>query len=181
MSGDVDTGIAMRAGRALREIHAGDPAGLDGGAPRFEQLRLAPYFTGLGVDHVVERLRATRTHLVHGDFSPKNILVGRDLTVLDWEVACAGDPVFDVAFALAHLVAKSVHLPAHREPLLTACRCLLAGYGPGLDEPWLAELLGALLLARVDGMSRLTYLSAGARSTVRDLARSLLAGGRPPW
>jgi peptidoglycan/xylan/chitin deacetylase (PgdA/CDA1 family)/tRNA A-37 threonylcarbamoyl transferase component Bud32 len=183
MAGEVDLDVVSRAAAALREIHAADPAGI-GGAERFDELRLAPYFGPLdGVEHVVGRLRASTEHLIHGDYSPKNILVrpGAELTVLDWEVACAGDPMFDLGFLLTHLVAKSVHLPAHAERLREACRVFLAGYG-AVDEGWLAEVLGALLLARVDGLSPLSYLDSAARDTVRGIAKELLhAGGPLPW
>ncbi|MGB3437670.1 MAG: phosphotransferase, partial [Actinophytocola sp.] len=135
---------------------------------------------------VVERLRSTTTHLIHGDYSPKNILVRRggsdpDVTVLDWEVACAGDPVFDLAFLLTHLVAKSVHLPARTEELRAACALFAGTYGP-VDDDWLARVLGATLLARVDGLSPLPYLDEQRRAQVRTLGTALVREGGPlPW
>jgi 5-methylthioribose kinase len=55
----------------------------------------------------------TRKHklsLVHGDFSPKNIIIyQRRLKLLDHEVVHFGDPAFDVGFALTHLLSKAHH------------------------------------------------------------------------
>ena len=78
----------------------------------------------------VERLLATRQALVLGDWSPKNLLVYPDnVLALDFEVAHRGDPAFDVAFMLSHLVMKSVHLPQHASRLRRAADAFLAGYG----------------------------------------------------
>ncbi len=62
-----------------------------------------------------------------GDWSPKNLLVYPDrVLALDFEVAHRGDPAFDVAFMLTHLVMKSVHLPAHAARLRSAADAFLA-------------------------------------------------------
>lgn len=200
LRGHVDEVVARRVAAALREIHAVPfatiPAVHSGEllrAPqRFEELRLTPYFAPLrdtvpeaaaAVADVADRLRATRTHLVHGDYSPKNVLVGpgRVVTVLDWEVASLGDPVFDLAFLLTHLVAKAEHVPAARAALLDAVDATLDEYGP-VDRAWLARVLGALLLARVAGLSRLTYLGDAARAAVRALGTRLVREeGAAPW
>src|SRR5208283_2972071 len=85
----------------------------------FHQLRVEPYLLTTGARHPAlrslfdaeaHRIEATREALVHGDFSPKNILIRGDrLVLLDCEVAWYGDPVFDVAFFLNHLFLKSLH------------------------------------------------------------------------
>lgn len=87
----------------------------------FEQLRLDPYLVTCqarrpehadALQRVLDRLRGRRDCLVHGDFSPKNVLVGEGgLWVLDHEVGHIGDPQFDLAFMLSHLVLKAVHRP----------------------------------------------------------------------
>jgi len=44
---------------------------------------------------------------VHGDVSPKNILVGpKGPVLLDAECAWFGEPAFDLAFCLNHLLLK---------------------------------------------------------------------------
>ena len=49
---------------------------------------------------------------MHGDVSPKNILVGwKGPVFLDAETTCYGDPAFDLAFCLTHLLLKCVWHP----------------------------------------------------------------------
>ncbi len=127
----------------------------------------------------VERLLATREALVLGDWSPKNLLVYSDrVLALDFEVAHRGDPAFDVAFMLTHLVMKSIHLPPHASRVRSAADAFLAGYGSSVPDPRVTAELGCLLLARVDGKSPAEYLSEPERVTVRALAYDLLLGRR---
>ncbi len=149
----------------------------------FTELRIDPFHQTVArkhpeladrIDAVSRRLLETRRCLVHGDFSPKNVLVGDDgLWVIDWEIAHVGDPVFDVAFLCSHLLLKSIHrrndVQLHRE----AAAAFLAAYGE-LDELWLAANVGCLLLARVDGKSPAPYLREDERRTAREFGRSLL-------
>ena len=73
----------------------------------FDQLRVEPFYrTVSGVARswrrpsrpLTTRMEATHVCLVHGDYSPKNVLVGDGLWVIDFEVAHFGDPAFDLAF-----------------------------------------------------------------------------------
>ena len=74
---------------------------------------------------LAERTAQTRIALVHGDVSPKNILVGPDAPVLlDAECAWYGDPAFDIAFCLNHLLLKAVLLPHHLDELMQAFEAL---------------------------------------------------------
>ena len=107
-----------------------------------------------------------------GDWSPKNLLVYPDrVLALDFEVAHRGDPAFDVAFLLTHLVMKSVHLPARRDAPAECRRRVPRGIRrrPFPSRESLAEL-GCLLLARVDGKSPAEYLTEPERETARALA-----------
>ncbi|MCC7078965.1 MAG: aminoglycoside phosphotransferase family protein [Acidimicrobiia bacterium] len=121
--------------------------------------------------------------LVHGDMSPKNILVGPDGPVfLDAEAACWGDPAFDVAFCLNHLLLKCVWRPEHGRLYETSYENLWNAYRTGIDwedpadvEARTAALLPGLLLARIDGKSPVEYLEAEAdRDIVREAARRML-------
>ena len=97
-----------------------------GSAESFEAQRVDPYLRTIQRRHPDARDRDRRIHrsaardddvcVVHGDYSPKNVLVGRRtaLWVIDWEVAHRGDPAFDVAFLLNHLLLKSIHRPQAR-------------------------------------------------------------------
>jgi aminoglycoside phosphotransferase (APT) family kinase protein len=190
--GDVDPTFAAKVGTALAGIHAAT-AKRDDVAKRFptddifHAIRLEPYLVATGEKHpdlrpkllsLVERTRQNKIALVHGDVSPKNILVSPQGPVfLDAECAWYGDPAFDLAFCLNHLVLKSFWVP---NPLLPKCfEALRDRYLSGVTwesgiEERVAALLPALLLARVDGKSPVEYLDDAQRHSVRELARSML-------
>jgi aminoglycoside phosphotransferase (APT) family kinase protein len=160
----------------------------------FAQLRISPFYAASAernpevapiIRGLIERMRSTRSALVHGDFSPKNILVDADdataLWVIDWEVAHTGDPVFDVAFLLHHLVCKAIARPEHRDALADTAERFLATYCEGsrlalgeLDEDYLAAHVGALVLARVDGKSPVDYFTPVQRGVARAVGIALL-------
>lgn len=158
----------------------------------FHAIRLDPYLGEAGRVHadcrarlqaLMERTRNTKLALMHGDVSPKNILVGPAGPVfLDAECACYGDPAFDVAFCLNHLLLKCVWRPAHVLGYLACFQAFSTTYlravrweAPARLESRCADLLPALLLARVDGKSPVEYLSgARERSLVRQFAKRLL-------
>ena len=62
----------------------------------------------------------TRRSLVHGDVSPKKFGRTAGPVFLDAECAWYGDPAFDVAFCLNHLLLKCLLVPAHASRLLAA-------------------------------------------------------------
>ena len=128
-----------------------------------------------------------RETLVHGDYSPKNILVHRDaLILLDHEVVHWGDPAFDLGFSLTHLLSKAHHLVAHRAEFLRAAEafwrsyCKAAGeigWSDSRQDRTARHTLGCLL-ARVDGRSPLEYLTETERSRQREIVLILMQ--RPP-
>ena len=135
------------------------------------------------LDALVARTAGTRRTLVHGDVSPKNILIGpRGPIFLDAECAWYGDPAFDLAFCLNHLLLKCLWTPPATGRFLHAFDALAAAYLAGAAwepraalERRAAHLLPGLLLARVDGKSPVEYLTAEAdRDCVRRTARPLL-------
>lgn len=165
----------------------------------FETLRLTPFHRSVrekhpqaapAVDDCIDELTGEGLAFVHGDLSPKNILIGDDsatrLWVIDYEVAHIGQPVFDLAFMNCHLLLKTVHLPERREALVHARDTFLTSYlrgaAPVLHDP-ATRRLGAhtacLLLARVDGTSPATYLTADERSRVRHIALDVLTSSDP--
>ena len=117
---------------------------------------------------------------MHGDVSPKNILAGpKGPVFLDAECAWYGDPAFDLAFCLNHLLLKCLWVPGSKGEFLA---CFDALYGAYLEavsfegvEARAASLLPALLLARVDGKSPVEYLTdEPQKRTVRQVAGALL-------
>jgi 5-methylthioribose kinase len=148
----------------------------------FESLRLEPYYaySALQVpaaasflDSLIRETHKCRVTLVHGDYSPKNVLIhaGR-LVLLDHEVIHFGDPAFDLGFALTHLLSKAHHLAALRPQFIAAAEQFWRDYKEALDGPqWAANLEPravrhtlACLLARVAGRSPLEYLGADERA-----------------
>jgi len=190
LKGRIDAAFAAQVGAALARIHResarSDIAAAFANQAQFHALRIEPYllFTAERHPDVAPRLRAiadgvanARLGLMHGDVSPKNILVAPHGPVfLDAECACCGDPAFDLAFCLNHLLLKAVLNPKRAGQLLAAFAALKDAYAPdpALDAR-AAALLAALLLARIDGKSPVEYLTADAdKDFVRRMAKAML-------
>ena len=196
-AGSIDIAEAARVGDTLGRIHAATADRADV-AERFAtddifyDIRLEPYLMATGRAHpqhaarlaeLVETTRRTRRTLVHGDFSPKNILCGSaGPVIVDAECAWFGDPAFDLAFVLNHLLLKGAWHPQWNAQYVDAFRALCAAYlALAVWEPTdeletrAAALLPALLLARIDGKSPVEYISEPAiKDEVRAFASSLL-------
>ncbi|MBV9208579.1 MAG: hypothetical protein JO037_24945 [Actinobacteria bacterium] len=103
--------------------------------------------------------------------------------LLDAECAWFGDPAFDVAFCLTHLILKTVARPDRSAALLDSGRALVSSYlgHVAWEEPEhllqrVVTLVPALLLARIDGSSPVEYITAPRlRAAVRRTAAGLLA------
>lgn len=192
LNGDLRAGDAHRAGAILGQIHAATRNRAEI-ARRFErmdffvQLRIDAYLRATAIKHTpdvataieTEALRLTRHRecLVHGDFSPKNMLIGDErFVVLDCETACHGDPAFDLAFLLNHLCLKALfHAPQYGDfaPLIDATLAAYREADPShaeAVEERTATLLPMLLLARADGKSPVEYLDDHKREVIRDFA-----------
>ncbi|TVT46069.1 MAG: aminoglycoside phosphotransferase family protein [Denitromonas halophila] len=188
---------AAEVGRRLGRIHAAtankpDIATLFWPNDIFHAIRLEPYLEATALAHpdlrdtlfaLSQRTGEIHRTMVHGDVSPKNILLGPNGPVfLDAECACMGDPAFDLAFCLNHLLLKCLWNPAARADFLACFAALSTAYLAEVDwepadalEARAASLLPGLLLARVDGKSPAEYLTDDTqRAHVRRCARALL-------
>jgi 5-methylthioribose kinase len=182
LEGRIDPLVGRRLGELLAVWHAAPVPPELTNTDFFVQLRIDPFHRAIAARYpdlapriatVADRLLERKLALVHGDFSPKNVLAGGDgLWVLDWEVAHHGDPVFDVAFLLTHLLLKSIHRPRDAEQYRAVADAFLTAYGREIDE--LSANVGCLLLARVDGKSPAPYLRPSEHEPARRLGSSLL-------
>jgi aminoglycoside phosphotransferase (APT) family kinase protein len=201
-AGRTDAGFAARVGEAVARIHAAtagreDIAQAFANEAQFHALRIDAYLLHTAARHndVAETIRAlaqsvsvARIALMHGDMSPKNILSGPDGPVfLDAETCCYGDPAFDLAFCLNHLLLKCIWHPEHEAAYAASFAALKEAYFAKADweeraglERRTAGLLAAFLLARIDGKSPVEYIaSERAKAFVRTMAKEFLAGGAP--
>jgi aminoglycoside phosphotransferase (APT) family kinase protein len=195
--GAIDPGFAAEVGRRVARIHAataGDATVAAGFSTDhvFHSIRLEPYLIATArlhpelafrLEELARITAATRQALVHGDISPKNILCGpRSPVFLDAECAWYGDPVFDLAFCLNHLLLKCLWRPHWSERYLACFDALEEAYLAGVTweprertEARAAALLPGLFLARVDGKSPAEYITQDRqRDAVRRVASALL-------
>jgi len=102
--------------------------------------------------------------------------------LLDAECAWYGDPAFDLAFCLNHLLLKRLPRPDSALALRTSYEALVAAYlgcvsfEPAADlTARTAALLPALMLARVDGKSPVEYVrDEPEKALVRRFAPALV-------
>ncbi len=201
LDGHVDPSTARAVGRIVGTLHRAsahrdDLACAFDTGESFHAIRLDPYLVTTGrrhpalaarLDALVARTAGTRVALVHGDVSPKNILAGpRGPVLLDAECAWYGDPAFDVAFCLNHLLLKRVPRPDCAAALAASFGAFVDAYFEAATfeprealEARAASLLPALFLARIDGKSPVEYVTRDdERDAVREAAIPLVE--RPP-
>jgi len=195
--GNIHSETAAAVARAIAAVHAGtahraDIAQRFANDHIFHAIRLEPYLLATAARHpdcaarlseLAETTAQTRLALVHGDLSPKNILVAaRGPILLDAECAWYGDPAFDLAFCLNHMLLKCLWRPQWRERYLACYDALASTYLAAVTwepraalEARVAHLLPGLFLGRVDGKSPAEYLvHEGDKERVRRVARSFL-------
>jgi tRNA A-37 threonylcarbamoyl transferase component Bud32 len=199
LAGQLDDDHVSQFGRWLGQVHRhswlrrGELAPAFDDRSFFESLRVEPYYqytatkvpqAAAFLGDLIATTRARRLALVHGDYSPKNVLVhaGR-LVVLDYEVIHWGDPAFDLGFGLTHLLGKAHHVRGRRADFGRAASQFFRVYLESLgDVPWAGEVephavrhtLGCLL-ARGQGRSPLEYLDPAARERQRDAVLAVIA------
>ncbi len=196
--GRADPAFATAVGRTLAAIHSATAFSEElavrfANDATFHSIRLEPYLEATAqahpdlADELISLSKETQAHkiaLVHGDVSPKNILVGpKGPVFLDAECAWFGEPAFDLAFCLNHLLLKCIWTPSAAQAFMASFAALATAYLAGVDwenpiatERRAARLLPALLLARIDGKSPVEYIVAvHDKARVRSAARDLIA------
>ena len=195
--GHAEAATARAVGAMLARIHSHAAARPELAAQFdtdriFFDIRLEPYLLATARRHadlapaLRQLVATTQSHplsLVHGDVSPKNLLIGPlGPVLLDAECAWWGDPAFDLAFCLNHLLLKCLWNAPATAAFLAAFDALAEAYLSAVDweardalERRAAALLPGLLLARVDGKSPVEYIVLESqREQVRRVARPLL-------
>ena len=195
--GIMSVSVAKVLGDRLATIH-GNTAHRDDIAEQFKtdelffELRPSPFFLTAAEKHpllapnltaLTDKLMSTKIALVHGDISPKNILVGPNgPVIIDAECAWYGDPAFDLAFCLNHLLLKCLWHPEYTAGYIASYGAMADTY-LGLvnweeadqTEQRVAALLPALMLARVDGKSPVEYLTMDKQhNLIRDFTGPLI-------
>jgi 5-methylthioribose kinase len=198
---------ACACGRLLGQLHGGswgdaEFAALFNDRTYFDQLRLDPYYRHVArihrdlaapVERLIDSVWNYRRCLVHGDYSPKNLLVWPGhVMLIDFEVGHYGDPAFDLGFFLTHLVLKSIWGGERRQAYLdlatqfwlayqTTLAAVVGNDNLAFIEQRMIVNLAACMLARVDGKSPVEYLSPEQQRLVRDMARDWLLEPPCTW
>ena len=202
LSGEIDNNLVIEFGSLLGAIHSRALESKEVLAPAFEDrsyfqsLRLEPYYDFAAsqnpvalpfLQDLINRTETIRETLVHGDYSPKNVLVcGGKLVLLDHEVIHWGDPAFDLGFSITHFLGKANHCAPVRAKFLSSTKAYWesyqksAGGDAGLSgfERRVVQHTLACLLARVDGRSPLEYLTDSECQRQRTIALHLMK--QPP-
>ena len=197
LAGRAEPAFAAAVGRLLGSVHSASAGSPEVGRrfnsdEIFFSLRVEPYLLATAARHtdlapaiqkIAEVTCGTRAALVHGDVSPKNILAGPLGPVfLDAECAWYGDPAFDAAFCLNHLLLKCAARPASTGDYMACFASFSENYLGAVDweepadvEARCANLLPALFLARVDGKSPAEYITGGReKELIRATARRFI-------
>lgn len=157
----------------------------------FDQLRVTPFYRAVAkvnpllnarIQELITEITTIKITLVHGDFSPKNIMItGTDKPiVLDFEVMHTGNPIFDLGFVSAHLLCKYLRTEdlKQRELLRETAIAFLNSYSQTcniLVAKSLPHHLAVIALARVEGVSPVNYLDEAAKARVQSVTKAALA------
>jgi 5-methylthioribose kinase len=195
LRGDCDHRVAQAAAETLAALmwrgwQSEEMQDVFGDLRIFHELRLDPYYrttaerrpeVAAKLNALIDDYAARACTLVHGDYSPKNLLVrGANVMAIDFEAIHFGDPGFDAAFLLNHLRLKSFYMPQHASALAllakTFWHTLTSSMPPVPDfERRTVEHLGALMLARIDGKSPAEYIHDPAlKAEIREFAQNVI-------
>lgn len=179
-NGEIELEWISNLGNILGTIHMSgrdsvEAKSLFGDRSFFLTLRLEAYYQFTSnhlpqskrfFDDLITKTLSIRQTVVHGDFSPKNILVRNDkIILLDHEVMHYGDPAFDIGFCLCHFLSKANHFDSFRGKLIQAAHVFWKSYikiyndaDKQVEKRAVCHTIGCLL-ARIKGRSPLEYLN----------------------
>ncbi len=204
LRGDLHADHVRQFATLIGDVHRESNRRLDELMPVFgdrdfyETLRVEPYYrytasqvpeSAAFYEQLIADTYARQDTIVHGDFSPKNVLVYQDrLILLDHEVIHLGDPCFDLGFGMTHLLSKAHHIPSMRDEFADAADLFWevywstvdtgAGWTAGLEERAVRHTLGCML-ARVRGRSPLEYMDETERTRQAAVVVDLMTAPPP--
>ena len=157
----------------------------------FDQLRVTPFYRAVAkvnppldarIQELISEITTIKMTLVHGDFSPKNIMVNsKDRPiVLDFEVMHTGNPVFDLGFISAHLLCKNLRIedPSQKNLLRDTAIAFINSYANTCNIEVAKSLphhVAVIALARVEGVSPVNYLDDAAKARVQSVTKAAIA------
>lgn len=158
----------------------------------FDQLRIDPFYRfvasknpqlQVSIQKLINDLEGDKSSIVHGDFSPKNIMISMsdEVFILDFEVTHVGNPVFDIAFLIAHLLCKFFRAPAVLQAKLLAntANSFKNEYGKLREiSPSFLNHAALIALARIEGKSPVNYLTEDEQHKLQKHTKCLLAHGK---
>ncbi|NOY28826.1 MAG: phosphotransferase [Planctomycetes bacterium] len=184
LAGRARAEVAAACGELLGRLHSGSwheeklARQLDD-RQFFDELRIDPFYRQIACEHpdlepaitrLIDSVLRERHCLVHGDFSPKNLLLSeQSLMLIDFEVGHYGDPAFDLGFFLSHLMLKAFCFAPLHEPYFELTKNFWTHYRAQMLSVISAAEYDALVqraiqntagcaLARLDGKSKIDYL-----------------------
>ena len=196
LSGVIKPSIGADLGRILSTWHN---FGADSKEPRdaymedtlFDQLRVTPFYRAVAkvnppldgrIQELITEISTLKLTLVHGDFSPKNIMITgtNKPIVLDFEVMHTGNPVFDLGFVSAHLLCKYLRTEdaMQRSLLRETAISFINSYSHACNIETAKSLphhVAVIALARVEGVSPVNYLDEGGKARVQSVTKAALA------
>jgi 5-methylthioribose kinase len=208
LAGRARTDVAESCGALLGHLHCetwhdADLADRLNDRQFFDDLRLDPFYRQVArvhsdlqpaVEQLIDSTWNERHSLVHGDFSPKNLLVGGGcLILIDFEVGHYGDPAFDLGFFLSHLMLKAFYHAPLEQPYFGLVDSFWKNYLERISEKVSAHEIDCLVhraiqnfagcaLARLDGKSKVDYLQVeDRRRQMRQLCRVIFADPPAQW
>jgi len=157
----------------------------------FDQLRVTPFYRAVAkvnppldarIQELITEISTAKITLVHGDFSPKNIMItdANKPIVLDFEVMHTGNPVFDLGFISAHLLCKYLRTEdeSHRKPFRETAISFINAYAQACNLEVAKSLphhVAVIALARVEGISPVNYLDEAGKTRVQSVTKAALA------